>query len=213
MYDAVFVLGGRKAYHFFEHLTNELKIRALFIPVSIYNDITESKQSLGYDSALNAVVEDIYKIEDTISSCRHDQFRLFGVQVPGVDGSNLAKDLAITIGDLICYWEVDSTEDLFGVINDKIRSEKNHSFLIFDDRVDLKTVENHLLANLNEISWSFTKVDEAQCMGKSPTAIDRLLAKHIAFEAINWSKSNEGSGRLLLQDNKAFFQASIASVV
>jgi hypothetical protein len=51
-----------------------------------------------------------------------------------------------------------------------------------------------------------TKVDEAQCMGVSPTASDRILAKQIALNVRYWVESNEETGMLILQDNKAIFK-------
>jgi 6-phosphofructokinase len=102
-FDAVLVLGGEVGHRTFQAIKNQLKIKALFIPVSIYNEIPLSKQTLGYDSALNAVVGDIFKIEDSISSCHYEQFRLFGIQVPGKEGSYLAKDVADAMGDMFDF--------------------------------------------------------------------------------------------------------------
>ncbi|WP_227937747.1 6-phosphofructokinase [Alkalihalobacillus deserti] len=206
IFDTLIVMGGENGHRFFQHVTNQFKIKSLFIPVSIYNEMTESKQSLGYDSALNAIIEDVFKIEDTISSCRYEQFRLFGIQVPGIEGSLLARDVADAMGGLLRYWDVETTEDLSLLVDKKIKSGNNHSFIIFDERVKLSMVEKKLQPVLADVSWKVSKFDEAQCMGASPTASDRILAKKIASGVISWVESSEDAGMLTLEDNKASFK-------
>ncbi|MFC0557548.1 6-phosphofructokinase [Halalkalibacter alkalisediminis] len=213
IFDTIIVMGGEAGYRFYQHVKNQLRKKALFIPVSIYNDVVESKQSLGYDSALNTLIEDIYKIEDTISSCRYEQFRLFGIQVPGRQGSFLANDVADAVGDLIRYWDIKTTADVSRFVNEKIKQGKNHSFLIFDERDELNYVEEKLHPVLEGVSWKISIFDEAQCMGASPTASDRILAKKIAKKVISWVESSEEAGKILLENNTAALKISNISLI
>ncbi|WP_332633482.1 6-phosphofructokinase [Halalkalibacter flavus] len=208
-FDAIIVLGGEQGRLFSDYVAKQVKVKSLYIPVSIYNDIKKSKLSLGYDTALNAVIDDIYKIEDSVSSCRHDRHRLFGVQVPGKMGSHLAKDVFAAVDGLIPYWGISSAAELTDIIRERSKNGKNHSFIIFDDRIDKDTVKEKLRPMLADVSWRYTKVDEAQCMGMLPTAIDRILAKQIASGVKMWIKSTKVDGFLALQYNKTVFKLAI----
>lgn len=207
--DAVFVMGGNSAYHHFQQITKETEIKCLFIPVSIYNDIHESQLSLGYDSALNAVIEAVFKIEDTVHSLKYEQLRLFGVQIPGRHRSSLVEDTALVIGgDVISsYWDVEAAAYFSQRLKEKVESGQTYSFLIFDERFDPEMIEENLRPFFTDFSWQTTKIDEAQCMGMNPTASDRVLAKKIAKEVISWVTLDKDSGKLLLQHNNVVFQS------
>lgn len=207
-FDAVVVMGGNSAYHHFQQITKEIETKCLFIPVSIYNDIHESQISLGYDSALNAVIEAAFKIEDSIQSLKYDQLRLFGIQIPGRHRSSLVEDAALAIGgDIIpSYWDVETISYLSQSLKEKVDSGQTYSFLIFDERFDSQMIEEKLRPFFTDFSWQTTKIDEAQCMGMKPTASDRILAKKIAKEVISWVEFNKDTGKLLFQNNKVVFQ-------
>ncbi|MDQ0256698.1 6-phosphofructokinase 1 [Evansella vedderi] len=204
--DGVVVMGGEEALRFSKQLRDINNIKILFIPVSIYNEIPESPRSLGYDSALNAAIEDIFKVEDTVSSCRYDQFRLFGIQLPGKPGSLLEKDVADAAGDVIRYLDVDSPDRLSHILREKIDAGLNHSLLIFDDMTELTRLEELIEATQLDLSWKITQINEAQCSGMHPTASDRILANKIADVLIQWVEGEKNSGLLILQDNKVTFK-------
>ncbi|WP_078412554.1 6-phosphofructokinase [Priestia abyssalis] len=208
-FDAVVVMGGNSAYHHFQKITtDETGTKFLFIPVSIYNDIHDSQTSLGYDSALNAVIEAVFKIEDTIQSLKYDQLRLFGIQLPGKHRNALMEDVALAVrGDVIPnYWDVETADYFSQLLKEKVASGQTYSFFIFDERFDSQMIEEKLRPFFMDFTWQTTKIDEAQCMGMKPTAVDRILAKKIAKEVISWVEFNKDAGKLLLQNNKAVFQ-------
>lgn len=84
--DALIVIGGDGSFRGIETFTREHPIPVIGIPKTIDNDIYGTDTAIGYDTALNTVVQAIDKIRDTADS--HD--RLFFVEVMGRDAGMIA---------------------------------------------------------------------------------------------------------------------------
>ena len=84
--DALVVIGGDGSLTGAELFHEEYKIPFIGIPGTIDNDIFGTRYTLGFDTALNTVVEAIDKIRDTASS----HHRLFFVEVMGRDVGHIA---------------------------------------------------------------------------------------------------------------------------
>ena len=92
--DAFVVIGGDGSFTGAEIFNKEFKFPVMGIPGTIDNDIFGTSHTLGYDTALNTVVECIDKIRDTASS--HN--RLFFVEVMGRDAGHIALNAGIGAG-------------------------------------------------------------------------------------------------------------------
>src|SRR5690625_622669 len=92
--DALIVIGGNGSFKGAELLSKEHGIPVIGIPATIDNDINGTDFSVGYDTALNTVVEAIDKIRDTANS--HN--RLFLVEVMGRDAGDIALNAGIGAG-------------------------------------------------------------------------------------------------------------------
>jgi 6-phosphofructokinase 1 len=84
--DALVVIGGDGTFTRYG-FNAEFDFPVMGIPGTIDNDIFGTSHTLGYDTALNTVVDVIDKIRDTASS--HN--RLFFVEVMGRDGAHCFK--------------------------------------------------------------------------------------------------------------------------
>jgi len=92
--DALVVIGGDGSFTGAMVFQNEYNIPVIGIPGTIDNDLFGTSHTLGYDTALNTVMEAIDKIRDTAIS--HD--RLFFVEVMGRDAGHIALNSGIAIG-------------------------------------------------------------------------------------------------------------------
>ncbi|KPL16067.1 MAG: 6-phosphofructokinase [Bacteroides sp. SM23_62] len=92
--DAVVVIGGDGTIMGARKFSEEYDIPFVGIPGTIDNDIYGTDYTIGYDTALNTVVEAIDKIRDTASS--HN--RLFFVEVMGADAGFIAYRSGIATG-------------------------------------------------------------------------------------------------------------------
>tara|TARA_B100000965_G_scaffold162009_1_gene134871 strand:+ start:158 stop:1138 length:981 start_codon:yes stop_codon:yes gene_type:complete len=92
--DALVVIGGDGSFTGAMIFQKEFNIPVIGIPGTIDNDLYGTSHTLGYDTALNTVMEAIDKIRDTAIS--HD--RLFFVEVMGRDAGHIALNSGIAIG-------------------------------------------------------------------------------------------------------------------
>jgi 6-phosphofructokinase 1 len=210
-FDAVIVFGTAKIRMFVDHLIEETENkRILFVPVSILNDIPDCEISLGYDTALNSIVENALKIQDTIHSLKYDKPRLFGVQVPRNAPDPMLEELArATEG----YYVSGSFSDeqminLCETIQSNFSNERTSSLLFYNEGISTQMMKERVLSRLN-VDWKSMKIDEALCMGSHPTAIDRILASRLAEQIRNWTESCEHSGQLIVKWSKVEFKEMI----
>jgi len=92
--DALVIIGGDGSFTGGMIFQNEFNFPVVGIPGTIDNDLYGTTHTLGYDTALNTVMEAIDKIRDTAIS--HD--RLFFVEVMGRDAGHIALNSGIAIG-------------------------------------------------------------------------------------------------------------------
>jgi 6-phosphofructokinase 1 len=92
--DAIVVIGGDGSFTGGLIFQKEFGTPVVGIPGTIDNDLFGTTHTLGYDTALNTVMEAIDKIRDTAIS--HD--RLFFVEVMGRDACHIALNSGVAIG-------------------------------------------------------------------------------------------------------------------
>src|SRR5690606_616091 len=92
--DALVLIGGDGTFTGGMLFSSEYDFPILGIPGTIDNDIDGTMYTLGYDTALNTVVDAIDRIRDTASS--HD--RLFFVEVMGRDCGHIALNAGLGAG-------------------------------------------------------------------------------------------------------------------
>ena len=92
--EALVVIGGDGSFTGAMIFQSEFNIPVIGIPGTIDNDIFGTSHTIGYDTALNTVIEAIDKIRDTAIS--HN--RLFFVEVMGRDAGHIALNTGIGAG-------------------------------------------------------------------------------------------------------------------
>lgn len=155
------------------------------IPGTIDNDLYGTDNTIGYDTALNTVVEAVDKIRDTASS--HN--RLFLVEVMGKDAGFIALRSGIGVGAEAIL--IPETETLMNELVDKLqsgtRAHKESMIIIVaegDDAGNAYAISKKLKEKCPEYDSRVTVLGHVQ-RGGSPSAADRVLASHLGNAAVN----------------------------
>src|SRR5690554_1330304 len=136
--DAVIVIGGDGSFMGGMTLSKESDIPVIGIPGTIDNDIYGTSHTIGYDTALNTVIEAVDRIRDTATS--HN--RVFFVEVMGRDAGFIALNSGIAAGaqDILIPEEIDHIEDLFSSLQSSEYSGKNSSIIVVAEGEELGNV-------------------------------------------------------------------------
>ena len=183
--DALIVIGGDGTFTGAREFAQEFNVPIIGVPGTIDNDLFGTDYTIGYDTALNTIVEAVDKIRDTASS--HE--RLFFVEVMGRDAGFLALNSALASGAEAAIIPEKETEvnQLEKLIRRGFRKSKNSSIvLISESKI---TGGAHGLAEQMrqehpEYDVHITTLGHIQ-RGGSPTAFDRILASRMGVAAID----------------------------
>lgn len=184
--DALVVIGGDGSLMGAHVFSKEFDFPVVGIPSSIDNDIRGTDFAIGYDTALNTVVEAIDKIRDTASS--HN--RLFLVEVMGRDAGNIALNAGIGAGaGEIMIPEHNMTREslLEGLARSKKSGKTSNIVVIAEGDVIGKNIfelAEFIQTNLKEYEVRVTVLGHIQ-RGGSPSCYDRVLASRLGVGAVD----------------------------
>ncbi len=183
--DAFVVIGGDGSFNGAMIFNREYNFPVIGIPGTIDNDIFGTTFTLGFDTALNTVVEAIDKIRDTASS--HN--RLFFVEVMGRDVGHIALNAGVGAGaeEILIPEENRGLERLLESLKRSKKSGKSSSIVIVAEGdksgknvFELKEyVEEHLPIYDVRVS-----VLGHMQRGGSPSCYDRVLASRMGVKAV-----------------------------
>ena len=181
--DAV-VIGGDGSLTGAGIFAEEYNVPIVGLPGTIDNDLGGTDSTIGYDTALNTIVQAVDKLRDTASS--HE--RLFFVEVMGHTAGYLALNSALATGSEAAIIPEMETEvdQLAELINHGFRKSKNSAIVIVAENP--KTGGATALAE--RVKKEFPQYDARVTIlghiqrGGSPTAIDRILASRMGEAAI-----------------------------
>lgn len=182
--DALVVIGGDGSLTGASIFASEYNVPIVGLPGTIDNDLGGTDSTIGYDTALNTIMEAVDKLRDTASS--HE--RLFFVEVMGHTAGYLALNGAIATGsEAAIIPEMDTEVDQLGeLINHGFRKSKNSAIVIVAENP--KT--GGAMALAERVQKEFPQYEARVTIlghiqrGGSPTAIDRILASRMGEAAI-----------------------------
>ena len=182
--DALVVLGGDGTVTGARIFAQEFNFPIVGVPCTIDNDLYGTDFTIGYDTALNTVIDAVDKIRDTASS--HE--RLFFVEVMGRDAGFLALNAAIASGaEAAVIPEVSIKDDMLSeVIKNGFRKSKNSSIvLVAESEVTggAQGVAERVKKEHPEYDVRVVVLGHMQ-RGGSPSAQDRILASRMGAAAI-----------------------------
>ena len=201
--DALVVIGGDGSFTGGLIFQNEFNIPVVGIPGTIDNDLSGTTHTLGYDTALNTVMEAIDKIRDTAIS--HD--RLFFVEVMGRDAGHIALNSGIAIGaqEILIPEENIGLDVLISSLKKSKSAGKTSSIIVVaeGDRTGENVFE---LAKSVEKEFPNYEIRVSVLghmqRGGSPTCFDRVLASRMGVKAVEFLMDGEKGVMIGLNNGK-----------
>jgi len=192
--DALVVIGGDGSFTGAMIFQEEFKLPVIGIPGTIDNDIFGTTHTIGYDTALNTVIEAIDKIRDTAIS--HN--RLFFVEVMGRDAGHIALNAGIGAGaeEVLIPEENLGLDRLLESLKRSEKSGKSSSIVVVaeGDKTGRNVFEiaEYVEKNMPYYDVRVSVLGHMQ-RGGSPSCFDRVLASRMgvyAVESLLEGKSN-----------------------
>lgn len=201
--DAFVVIGGDGSFTGAMVFNQEYNFPIIGIPGTIDNDIFGTSNTVGYDTAMNTVVEAIDKIRDTASS--HN--RLFFVEVMGRDVGHIALNTGVGAGaeEILIPEENRGLERLLESLKRSKKSGKSSSIVVVAEGdktgksvFELKEyVEEHLPIYDVRVS-----VLGHMQRGGAPSCYDRVLASRMGVKAVESLLEGQSNFMVGVQNNK-----------
>jgi len=192
--EALVIIGGDGSFTGAMIFQSEFNIPVIGIPGTIDNDIFGTSHTIGYDTALNTVIEAIDKIRDTAIS--HN--RLFFVEVMGRDAGHIALNTGIGAGaeEVLIPEEDMGLDRLLDSLKRSEKSGKSSSIVVVaeGDKTGKNVFEiaEYVEKNMPYYDVRVSVLGHMQ-RGGSPSCFDRVLASRMgvyAVEALLQGKSN-----------------------
>lgn len=155
------------------------------IPGTIDNDIFGTTHTLGYDTALNTVVDAIDKIRDTASS--HN--RLFFIEVMGRDAGHIALNVGVGAGaeEILIPEEDLGLDRLLESLRRSKDSGKSSSIVVVaeGDKIGKNVFElkDYVDQHMTEYEVRVSVLGHMQ-RGGPPSCFDRVLASRMGVKAV-----------------------------
>ena len=201
--DGLIIIGGDGSFTGGMIFQNEFNFPVIGIPGTIDNDLFGTSHTLGYDTALNTVMEAIDKIRDTAIS--HD--RLFFVEVMGRDAGHIALNSGIAIGaqEILIPEENIGMEELIISLKKSKEAGKTSSIVVVAE--GNKSGKNVFeLAKRVEDKFPDYEIKVSVLghmqRGGSPTCFDRVLATRMGVKAVESLLAGEFSKMVGVQQGE-----------
>lgn len=186
--EGLVVIGGDGSYRGAMQLS-EKGFPCVGIPGTIDNDVPGTEYTIGFDTALNTVVESIDKIRDTATS--HEN--TFVIEVMGRDAGDIALWAGLAAGaeSVLIPEEPIAIDEIVTRLERGAARGKRHSIIIVAEGV----MNGHKLASQLEERTGIkirTSVLGYIQRGGSPSARDRVLAGQFGARAVELLLENKG---------------------
>lgn len=179
--EGLVVIGGDGSFHGAHYLYEEHGIKTIGLPGTIDNDIAGTDYTIGYDTALNIILDALSRLKDTATS--HE--RTYLVEVMGRNCGDLALYSAIAGGasGLVIpevEWSIDKIAE---VIKQRREQGKLYDIIVVAEGVgNLEKLAKELGERV-DTDIRTTKLGHVQ-RGGAPTASDRILATKLGVKAV-----------------------------
>ncbi|MFM2479993.1 6-phosphofructokinase [Celerinatantimonas sp. YJH-8] len=196
--DALVVIGGDGSYMGAKKLT-EMGFPCIGIPGTIDNDIAGTDYTIGFDTALNTVIDAIDRIRDTSSS--HN--RISVIEIMGRHCGDLALQAAIAGGaEYLIIPELGfNRDDLLKSLNEGRLKGKKHAIIAITEHI---TNVNELAAGIEMATGRETRATILGHIqrGGAPSARDRVLASAMGGYAVELLLEGLGGRCIGILENK-----------
>ncbi|HTX88102.1 MAG TPA: 6-phosphofructokinase [Bacteroidales bacterium] len=182
--DALIAIGGDGTFTGADVFNSEFDYPILGLPGTIDNDLYGTDYTIGFDTAVNTVVEAADKIRDTATS--HD--RLFFIEVMGRDAGFIALRSGVAVGaEFILVPETTTyIDNLARLLKHDWRKSKTSGLVIVaegDDAGGAYEIARQVQEKVPELDCRVTILGHIQ-RGGSPSSNDRFLASILGYAAV-----------------------------
>lgn len=181
--NAVIVIGGDGSFTGAGIMSREYNIPFIGIPGTIDNDLYGTDYTIGFDTALNTVVNAVDKIRDTASS----HGRIFFVEVMGKEAGFVALQGGIACGaeGILIPEEKGQIDKLKKYLAERARQRKSSIILVAEgeDEGGAIPIANKIKEEYPEFDIRTTILGHIQ-RGGTPSAYDRLIASRMGVAAV-----------------------------
>lgn len=184
--EGIVAIGGDGTFTGANIFINEFDVPIVGLPGTIDNDLVGTDYTIGYDTALNTVIDAVDKIRDTADS--HN--RLFVVEVMGKDAGFIALRAGIGCGaEGILYPESDENrlDNLIEKMNSGEKRKKFSNIIIVAEGAkegNAQKVGEILKEKCPGYDIRMVVLGHIQ-RGGSPTCMERVRASQMGYEAVN----------------------------
>ncbi|EIJ79239.1 6-phosphofructokinase [Bacillus methanolicus PB1] len=196
--DGLVVIGGDGSYRGAKALT-ELGFPCVGVPGTIDNDIPGTEQTIGFDTALNTVIDAIDKIRDTASS--HE--RTFVVEVMGRNAGDIALWAGLAGGAeaIVIPEENYDMNEIADRLKRSHERGKRHSIIIVAEGVCSGEELSKQITEATGFDTWVTVLGHVQ-RGGSPSAFDRVLASRLGAHAVELLIEGKGGRAVGIRKNE-----------
>ena len=196
--DGLVVIGGDGSFRGAQKLT-ALGFPAVGVPGTIDNDIPGTDFTIGFDTAVNTVIDCIDKIRDTATS--HE--RTYVIEVMGRNAGDIAfwSGLADGAESILIPESPYDLDDVVNWLKQAAESGKKHSIIIVAEGVGSGVEFAEKIKEKLSVETRVTVLGHVQ-RGGSPTAFDRVLASRMGAKAVDLLRGGEKDKMVAIQNNK-----------
>ncbi|WP_289013942.1 6-phosphofructokinase [uncultured Capnocytophaga sp.] len=201
--DSLVVIGGDGSFTGALLFNKEFSFPVMGIPGTIDNDIYGTDFTLGYDTALNTVIEAIDKIRDTASS--HN--RLFFIEVMGRDAGHIALNSGVGAGaeEILIPEENIGLKKLLESLEKSRMTGKTSSLVVVaeGDKIGKNVFELKEYVEQHHPDYDVrVSVLGHMQRGGAPSCFDRVLASRMGVKAVESLLEGKSNYMVGIRNNK-----------
>ncbi len=200
--EALVVIGGDGSYNGAQ-LLHKIGVKTIALPGTIDNDISSTDFTIGFNTALSSIVENVDRIRDTARS----HHRCILVEVMGRYTGDLALFSGMATGAELIITSENKMEanEISKIVNSQINEKKKDSMIII--------ISEHVYDDLDQLAKDIELksniVTRANILGHlqrggTPTALERVLATLMGMEAVNLLLANKSGLAIGIVNNKIY---------
>lgn len=197
--DGLIIIGGDGSFRGAQALT--LKgLPCVAIPATIDNDIAASDYTIGFDTAVNTVVDMVDRIRDTSQS--HDRCSI--VEVMGRYTGHIALHAGICCGAtaiLVPEIPFDLDKDVVTKMTNTLKTGKQHFIILVAEGVGNTSEIGFYLEKRTGITTRISILGHVQ-RGGSPTGRERVVATEMGYHAIELMENGVGNRVVVYKADK-----------
>jgi 6-phosphofructokinase 1 len=209
--DGLIVIGGDGTFTGASILSEEMGIPVIGIPGTIDNDIYGTDHTIGYDTALNTVIEAIDKIRDTASS----HHRIFFIEVMGRHAGFIALNAAVASGaeSVLIPEEIPDLNQIVSQIQNQNKGKRSSIIIVAEGEQEGGSIEliNKVSPMLEGYDLRPTVLGHIQ-RGGNPSAFDRILATRMGSYAVELLLDGQ-NGIMIGSDGDKLITTSLETAV